>query len=372
MKKCIVSIFWAVFFPCLLLAQGSNYRFGTTIQIEAGDSLARNVISAGQFINIDGYLGDDLFGAAQIVELKGTVVDDAIVLAEELTVNGSVGDMLLAAGETVVIDGFVEGDLIAAGNEIRLTPNARIGGNAALAAGKVTVEDSNINGWLRVSAGELMLNGTVGNYVELYGDHIRFGNNYRPASSTTITTTRELNREELGSAPEDLNIVVASEEGWVAGVVFSLWLYISLLITGILLMLVFPQTTSDLYRFTSERYFKNTGIGFLLFLGIPLAIIALLIVVLTIPVSFVLMVLYGLALLVSYLLVATILGTILIRIFKSGEKFTDYYWGLAIGMILILVLGVLPYVGWIINLLLIFFGLGTLLSYFWKLRRNTT
>ncbi|HKK45424.1 MAG TPA: hypothetical protein VJ964_07875, partial [Balneolaceae bacterium] len=67
---------------------------------------------------------------------------------------------------------------------------------------------------------------------------------------------------------------------------------------------------------------------------------------------------------------ALTLGTISIRLFKSEESFSDFYWGLALGIIIILILSALPYVGWVINLLLIFFGLGTLTSYFWKMRQN--
>jgi hypothetical protein len=82
------------------------------------------------------------------------------------------------------------------------------------------------------------------------------------------------------------------------------------------------------------------------------------------------MMLYGLGLFVSFLLVALTLGTRSIRFIKKEESFSDYVWGLALGMILIGVLTALPYAGPFINLILIFFGLGTLLSYFWNLRSN--
>jgi len=223
---------------------------------------------------------------------------------------------------------------------------------------------------MRASGDEITLDGTVGNYVELYGNKFNFGDNYRTESGTTITTTHEIDRNELGAPPEDLQIVVNKENTWGAAIFLSIWFYVSLLITGILLVLIFRETTNDLHRFSTERYFRNTGIGFLIFLATPIVAIILLILVLTIPLSILLLTLYGLALFIGYLLVALTLGTLIIRFIKAEEAFSDYFWGLALGMIIILILSILPFVGWIINMLLVFFGLGTLVSYFWKLKEN--
>lgn len=369
MKK-LISGGILLLFPLLLMAQGSSYKLGPTVRINKGDSISTNVIAAGQFVDIYGYLGDDLYAGGRNVIISGRIDDDVMIAGENITMNGTVGDMLVAAGETVLINGEVDGDLFAAGSEVRIAPNAHIHGNVAVAGNEVTFEGGTIDGWVRASGNSIKLDGTVGNYVELYGNEFTFGDNYRPASGTTITTTHDLNREELGNAPNDLQIVVNKEDTWGAALFFSIWFYVSLLITGILLMLIFRETTNDLHRFSTENYFRNTGVGFLLFIGIPIAAIILLVLVLTIPLSLLLMTLYGITLFIGYLLVSMTLGTLGIRFFKSQNTFSDYYWGLALGMIIILILSAIPFVGWVINLLLIFFGLGTLSSYFWKMRQN--
>ena len=353
-------------------AQGTNYKIGTTIRINERDTLASNVIAGGQFVDISGHLNDDLFGAARNIIIRGSVADDAIVAAQSVMVSGTVGDMLVATGETVIIDGIIDGDLFAAGNEVRLGANAQIGGNVALAGNEIIIEQAAIEGWMRVAGNEISVNGTVNNYVELYGSSFEFGPNYNPGSVTTITTSGELNRQDLPNAPEELNIIVEeADQAWLPALLFSIWFYIAMLIIGILLMLLFRETTADLYRFATERYLRNTGIGLVVFLAIPIAVVILMILVLTIPLSIFIMILYGLALFVGFLLVAVILGTRAIRYVKSEETFSDYIWGLALGMILIGLLSALPYAGPFINLALIFLGLGTLLSYFWQLRFNS-
>ncbi len=372
MRQFILTGMMALALPVLLVAQGSDYRFGTTVRINESDTISTNVIAAGQFVDVFGYLGDDIFAASRNLTIHGLVSDDAIVVAQSVTLRGSVGDMLIAAGETIVIDGEVAGDLFAAGNEVRIAANAHIRGNVALAGNEIIFEGGTVDGWLRIAGNDIMVNGTANNFVELYGNDIAFGEAYKPASSTTISTPHEITREDIKNAPADLNIIVEDpDEAWGTALLFSIWFYVSMLIIGIILILVFRETMTDLYRFSTERYLRNTGLGLLLFLAIPIAIIILIVLILTIPLSFIVMMLYGLALFVSFLLVALTLGTKSIRYFKATEVYTDYFWGLALGMILIAILTALPYAGPFLNLLLIFFGLGTLFSYFWQLRVNS-
>lgn len=372
MKKLIIWGVLLTLVPILVMAQGSIYKLGSTIRINPEDSAAKNVIAAGQFVDVMGHLNDDLFSAAENLLINGSVSDDAIVAGRTITMRGSIGDMLMAAGETIIIDGEVFGDLFAAGNEVRLAPNAKIHGNAALAGNEVIFEGGSIDGWLRVAGNEITLDGRVNNYVELYGNTFSFGDNYQPASKTYLTSTRKITREELGNAPDDLTINIEEKEtNWGGALLFSIWFYVAMLLVGFLVMVLFRETTADLYRFSTERYLRNTGIGLLLFIGIPIAIIVLLILVFTIPLSIILGMLYLLTLTFGFLLVALTLGTACIRYVKGEEAFSDFFWGLALGIILILLITAIPVVGGFLNLLLVFFGLGTLLSYFWTMRTNT-
>ncbi|HKK47189.1 MAG TPA: hypothetical protein VJ964_16800, partial [Balneolaceae bacterium] len=295
--------------PLLALAQGSTYKFGPTIRINKSDSIANNVLAGGQFVDIYGHLGDDFYGGGRNLVINGSIDDDAIVAAQNVTMTGTIGDMLIAAGEQVLIDGQVYGDLFAAGSEVRIAPNAHIHGNVAVAGNQIILDGGTIDGWMRASGNEIKLDGRVSNYVELYGNRFSFGENYRPASGTTITTTHDIDRTKLGNAPDDLQIVVNKENTWGAALIFSIWFYVSLLISGILLILIFRETTNDLQRFSIENYFRNTGIGFLLFIGVPIAVVILLILMLTIPLSLLLLTLYGVALFIGLLLVALTLGT---------------------------------------------------------------
>lgn len=371
MKQFICTGALFLLLPIILVGQGSTYKYGTTVRVNKTDTIPDNVIAAAQFVDIFGHLSNDLFSASRNIVINGSIDDDAIIAGRTVTFSGRIGDMLIAAGETVVIDGEITGDLFVASNKIRLTSNAHISGNVGLAGNEVIFENGIIEGWVRITGNTIFLDGSISGIVKLYGNDFTFGKNYHPLSATIVNTSHRITESDLPNAPNDLNInIEEKEENWGVALLFGVWFYISTLIIGFLIILLFRNTTGDLYRFSTENYFKNTGIGILLFLGIPIVITLFLVLVVTIPLSIMIMTLYGLTLFLGFLLVALSLGTSSIRYFKSEETFADYYWGLALGIILIFLLSVLPYAGPVINLILIFLGLGTLLSYFWQMRGN--
>jgi len=364
----LFALFFCLGLPVITFGQGSVYKYGSTVRINTEDSLSSNVFASGQFIEMMGYIDNDFFAASRHLLINGTITDDVMAAAQMLSVRGSIDEMLIGAGETVVIDGVIGGDTFIAGREIRIAENARIRGNVALAANTVVLEGGNIDGWLRVAAEHINLNGSINNYVELYSSNVNFGPNYSATYSTTITTDEPIYRENLGNTPENLTIMV-KKEPFLPVLLFKVWFYLSMLITGLVLIRVFQQTSVDLYRFSTERLFKNTGVGLLTFIMVPLTIVVMLFLVVTIPLSIILSLLYGLALFVSYLLVAMTLGVLAITYFKE-ESTSVYYWGLALGIVLIAIFANIPFIGWIVNLLLLFFGLGTLTFYIWTMSRS--
>ena len=369
MKKLIGFFTILIAYQGCLFAQGSTYKAGEFIQIAGSDSIQSQVLAAGQTIDMLGWLGNDFFAAAELLTIDGTVTDDAIVAGRRITVRGTVGDLLMGAGETILIDGVIDGDLFAAGREVRIVEGARIRGNAFIAAASVLFEGGTIDGVLRAAGEELQMNGAVDSRADLYGHEFTFGPDYMAANGTNITSDQPVYRENLGHIPENLNIVI-NEPDILPVILFKAGFYISMLLTGLVLLRIFQQTAIDMQRFATERFWKNTGIGLLAFLLVPFSVLVLIFLVFTIPLSIILALLYGLSLLAGYLLVAMILGVMSIFYFRPDVGVSAYYWGLALGMLYIAILVNLPFIGWFLNAILLFFGLGSLVYYLWHLSRS--
>ncbi|MDR8393997.1 hypothetical protein NC796_22780 [Aliifodinibius sp. S!AR15-10] len=353
-----------------IVAQPSTYRAQEVIRISSGDTLHNNVILAGQSIEVLGYLDNDLYSASRMFLFNGDVTDDAFVAGQIVSVFGHVGGMLVSAGETVVIDGIIEGDLFAAGRDITISEQAEIRGNAFVAGGTVKLNGGIIEGTLRLAGGEIALDGIINGSSNIYSDDVTFGENYSAAYGTTITSTETLHRENLGAIPENLTLNTEETDVW-SVVLFQLWFFLSLVVTGLIILRIFQQTAIDISKFAAESFWKNTGWGFLAFIAVPIAILLFAVLVITIPLSVILGMLYLLSLFIGYLVVAISLGVLSIIFFTGEAKTSTHYWGLILGIIYIAILTNLPFIGWILNVLLIFFGLGSLVHYLWKISRTS-
>lgn len=357
--------------PVLIFAQGSIYKTDDFIRVGINDTLNYQLISAGEWIDISGYLQNDIYAAGKNITVNGTIEDDAFLIGNTISLGGRVSDMLVSAGESILIDGEIGGDLILAGRNLRVTEDSEISGNVFLGGDTIDLHGRVSNGRVRIAGRTITLNGPVGNDVIIYSSNVTFGDSYSAQSGTKIISREPVYRENLGNIPPDLEIEIR-KPGILPFILFQLWFFLSLLVTGIILLFLFSEKVKDVHRFSIEHFWKNTGTGVLTFLLVPLVMVILIIPLITIPLSIILGLLYGFSLFISYLLVALVLGLQLMTWFDRRESASLWYLAMAAGLVLIAILTNLPFIGIIFSILLLFFGLGSLSSYIWHSYRLNT
>ena len=349
-----------------LFAQAGMY-YGDIINIPASDSIQTQVMAARKSIEVLGWLGNDLITASDVFNMNGYISDDVLSIGNQLYVRGTIADMFAAAGETIVIDGNILGDVFVAGATIRITENADIHGNVYMAGQQIVFEGGNIEGNLTIAGNQLDLNGIVRKKTELYSYKVNFGPGYHSELGTNIYSNRPVYHKNIRNVPENLYISI-EEPNIVRLLLFKGGIYLSLFVTGLILIGLFRKSSTDIYRFSIEHFWTNTGIGFITFIVYPIVLFVLVGLVVTIPLSLFLFFLYGMLLLIGYLLVALVLGVSSLRFFKFKLNDSSYYWGLLIGMILVAIIVNLPFLGWLFHAIFILFGLGSLTYYIWEMR----
>lgn len=360
----------AFFLPWSVFAQGSIFRSQSIVQINREDTIRGNLLVTGRIIDLRGQT-DDFFAASEQIRIDGMVTDDAFIAARNLNLNGTVHDMLMSASETITIDGLVEGDMFIAAREVRITSNAEIKGNVGIVAQNIYLEGGNIGGWFFGAGANMQLDGKVNKYARLYAGEITFGSNYVAGQGTTLKLEEEIDRGQLGNPPQNLDIIVEKDSFWEI-VLFQLWLFFSLLVTGWVLLLLFQATADEMQRLAAQGIWRHTGIGAIAFIVIPVVIIILFVLLVTIPLGILLSLTYGLILFISYLLVALVLGNQIIRFFREEVTIPAHYAALVLGMIVIAILTNIPFVGGLFNILFILFGLGSIIYNFWTKRQAKT
>jgi hypothetical protein len=156
---------------------------------------------------------------------------------------------------------------------------------------------------------------------------------------------------------------------------------ISLLIVGLLAVWLLPnfieQTTAQL----QAKPWPSLGWGVLVYFGFYFLVMVILILTIILTVLFGVLTLAGVAWLIFGVGIVTIINLILAFVIATAfltkiiisylagrlilerlkpEWALSIFWSFILGVIIFVILTAVPYVGWIINLAVIFFGLGAL------------
>ncbi len=116
----------------------------------------------------------DVIAAGGTVTLGGTVAQDMHAMGFDVEIDAATAGDLTAMGFSLGLRGPVGGDLTASGFTIRLSPAAKVGGNARLAGGTITI-DGPVKGSLAAMGAEVVLNAEITGDVRIMAETVSFG-----------------------------------------------------------------------------------------------------------------------------------------------------------------------------------------------------
>ena len=223
------------------------------------------------------------------VTVRGQVSGDIVVVDGDVTIRGTVsGDVLAVAGlVTLGRRGSVGGDIDYGDDDPVITPGARVGGDVE-----------------KFDAGDAGILGAIGAFV-------------------AIT--------------------------------------ISMFLLGLLLLLLAPRAADAVARTAKTRALVSAGVGLLGFVLIPVIALAAFFTLVGIPLALVLLLLFVPLLAISYVTTAFVVGRLVL---KKGARILAFLAGLVILGLLTLI----PIAGAIIGFLAVVFGLGVLLVSLFRAR----
>lgn len=290
------------------------------------------------------------------LEINGNVMDDFIGAGGELIINGDVSGNIIAMGGSIRVNGNVGGDLVAAGGQIILSKDSTVEGDILLAGGQVTLNGI-VNGNGSVSAGTLQ----TGENFELEGNLELEAENYPSDLENNVG-------ENLSIIPQ------TRDQNQYAGEIGGLWIvffFIGLLASlalGFILIYTFPDFVTELAEIVRDSALKAGLLGFLLLIFVPVLSFVLLITIFGWSLSLLLMLLLTLAALIATIPVKLLAGEMIYtKVFKKEAGNMIYY---LIGAVIFAVLYEIPYLGWLIQLVALLVGLGTLGIWLGKVARQ--
>jgi len=352
---------WLAIALALLPGAAPAQELGETV-IQSG-RVEEDTYLAGGRVQVLADVTGDVVAAGGRVTIAGKATGDVMAAGGDVVVSGPVGDDVRALGGTVTVSGPVGDDAVAAGGRVILDPRSRVGGRAWLAGGEVTVAGQ-VGRQLKAAAGSIVISGTVKGDAELAGGDIHIlptaridGNlTYRSPARAVI---------EPGATIAGKTVYQPMQPPPRPGYprVSALWL-LTLLVTGAVLVLLFPRFSVDAARTVGRAPWQSLGLGVLVLLTTPAVVFALMVTVIGLPLAFICATALLAAVLAGYLIGALFLGATgsrwLGRSLESSRAWRLF--ALTLALVVLALVGAIPILGTLALILVLLFGLGALVT----------
>ncbi|MBR5389314.1 hypothetical protein IK146_02020 [Candidatus Saccharibacteria bacterium] len=311
--------------------------------IESERDISHSFFLAGNDVKSSGNTSGIHFLAGNLVDFTGTAEYGAFA-GNSLKVNGSIKKDLFIAGSAIELgeDALIGRDLYAAATTVLIKAN--LTGNAFVSGNRVVLENVTIDGDLNIMASDIVLKGKssiAGTFK--YNDSARITSLENLSTGDIVTYTAPTNEISFG-------------ESLTTKIVFLLG---RLLVTIIVVAIAAKFSKRLLEEFSAKNCWKDLALGLGLLIGVPLASIFIMITVIGLPLGIVGLVVYGLFAYFASSVTGGVVGNLVAtKVFKKENM--HIFLKFTIGIILVELLGLIPYVGSLISGLSLCFGFGYL------------
>lgn len=313
------------------------------------------------------------------ITIDGTVNGEAYLIGENIIVNGNVNGDLIAAGGTITVSGNISENARLAGGIVSVS--GRIGKNALVIAGQTEIEKSatiqgnlvefsgntnvlgKIDGEVQTMAGNIFFNAKAARNVKITAENLNFGNGTTIAGDFEYQTQNEIKNlknmvkgninfvKKNGKLPlfpyKQIALKIFSFASWIS--------YLGSLIIGFLLVFIFPKRFTNINKFIAEKPLASFIFGLAFFALTPPGLIILAATIIGIPLAFLFILLLIFLIFVSRTVVGLAIGS---RILNDEEsKFLP----LLLGMTILQIISLIPYLGFVSKILVIILGTGAIL-----------
>ena len=341
-----------------------------------GDDVFLSGVSASETIAAP----RDVLAAGASVSLRGSVAADTHAAGFDVEIEAATGGSVYAAGATVKLRGTIGQDLNATGFTVRSTPDAVTTGNARMSGGVLTIEGP-VTGALTASGGEVTLNAAIGGDVVLAASSLNFGPEARIGGTLRYFAPAAVTIPASVIAPDKVTFVEMKmtdrfrdmrgmmDRDWLPSLPGFMSLFAGFLVTlgflalvGAAFLAFLPGPVESLRQSALARPGRCLVAGFLglacLFGLVPVSAMTILGLPLVPFAVLAILVLWTLA----YLLAAYVLALRLLSALGGpAEPATRGRVGaLVVGVVVMALLNFIPFLGWMINLTLVLWGLGAM------------
>lgn len=330
----------------------------------------KNLYVAGGNVLVNNPTTGDLVVAGGNITVEGAVEGDLFVAGGSIYINGAVGGDIRVAGGEITINNTVGGDVVMAGGTLSLTEKATVAGDVFIAGGEVSISGP-VAGKLGIEAGMVTINSAIAGQVRIganekltLGEKAGFGADAKYKSWQEAEVRQGA---QVGSLQyEKIERRDAGRAGAVFAGLFTIAFVIKLLamiLAALILIKLFPKKSQELVGQYINQIWSNLGIGFIGIIAAPIIAVILLITTVGFYAGLMLLFIWLVWCFASVLVGMVSVGAwINQKLIKKTELTVDWQ-AVVIGVVVMTLVVMVPVIGWLVMLLVIFTGFGTIIRH---------
>lgn len=350
-----------------------------TVTVGPGETVVGSLFATGQTVQIDGVVEGDVYCAGKTILVKGSVNGDLLCAGQNVQVDGTVTGSIRTAGQTISLHNAIGRNVTAVGQIVNLGTLSRVGGDVVLGGQTMTLAGVIAQGVLAASE-TMILNGTVGGNTKLAVNTLQVGETARingtlmyesvndavvaPGALIGTVVKQPVQKERRGDWRLELEekklsqIWGAMQKPWPVNALGSI---VTFFLLAVVFIFLFPGKTERVVDMIATSPGRSVFMGLLAFVITPIVFVTLLITIIGIPLAILLILLFVLMAFVSKLFVALWVGRKIQSSFMKKKR-ENWYLAAAIGVTVSYLVFHLPYVGWLVSFIAVLIGMGGMVS----------
>ncbi|MBI2024196.1 hypothetical protein HYT00_02325 [Candidatus Giovannonibacteria bacterium] len=368
-KLFITSLSVALFLaPAMLF--GAEIRANKETEVRSGETVNNDLYAGGGIVNISGNVTEDLYAGGGNVFVNSNIGSDAVIGGGNITVLGNVGDDLRVGGGSIFIQAAVGDDLIVGGGQVQIE-GPKIGGDLIAGGGVVRV-NAPVEGNVQIGGGEVYINSPIKGNVEINADKLILGGRAVINGNLKYRSPNQAVMEQGSVVRGTINYTPRKAIGRTAefSVAAALVRFLMLLFGALVFGLLFRRYSGEIVRHAHAKPLLEIGRGLIILIVLPIISIILFVTVIGIPLgifgllSFILMMIY------SVFMSPVILGSLLKQWIMKDANYSVDWKSILLGVAVIVLLGIIPILGWIIQAGFVLLTLGTTMRLKWNFAKE--
>jgi cytoskeletal protein CcmA (bactofilin family) len=345
------------------IAEAQTIRTGEVVTVDEDTVIDSSLLASGNTIRIDSDVEGDVLCAGQNVIISGDVSGDVLCAAQTIRINGTVDGDVRIAGQTVTIGGNVNGSATILTQTFALERNGRIGGDLvgfaqdAILTGavardiEVTTSNLTIEGQVGRNVKGTIDTFNIGSSAQIGGD-VNYVSNDQPniSSGGQVVGTVSTVQPSRVQKSADTQATVSALIGW------ALYTLVTMLLLALVLVLLFPRVFHRVASRTLQQPGRVALIGFVAIIAVPVGIFVLFLSVVGIPLALLALLVWFVLIFLSGPFVAYLLGRLILRRNTSPALI------MLLGACILLALYFIPIIGLLAMFAAYLFGVGMLLN----------